>query len=90
MTSSSPASFDRKVGRGLNLNFFDFQVKSTGIKGLVSHQILQSNRAGEFAVTREARLGDRKLIFHFSKIYAFKNMADKVALRNFTGTHVGR
>ena len=37
---------------------------------------LRSNRARELAATREASLGDRKLVFCFWKIYALKNTFD--------------
>ena len=47
-----------------------FQVKSTEILGLLSY------RPWELVVTREVRLGDRKLVFFFSKIYALKNTAN--------------
>ena len=60
------------------------------IWGLRSRPTLRSNRPGELAVTRKDRLGDRKLVFRFSKILVLKNTAAKVTLRNFTGTHVGR
>ena len=65
-----------KSGATANLKFSDFQVESTGFLGLRARPTLRSNRPGELAVTWEARLGDRKLVFRFSKIYALKNTAD--------------
>ena len=65
-------------------------VEYTVFWGFRTRPTLQPHQAGELAVTREARLGDRKLIFCFSKILALKSTATKVTLRNFTGTHVGR
>ena len=76
VTASSLGRFDRKVGRDRKPEIFSFQVESTGFLGLRARPTLRSNRPGELAVTREARLGDRKLVFRFSKIYALKNTAD--------------
>ena len=73
-------SSDRKLRYSIllqSLEFSDFQVKSTGILGLRSRPTLQSNRARELAVTREARLSDRKLVFRCLKIYALKNTANQ-------------
>ena len=42
---------------------------------------MRSNRPGELAVTQEARLGDCKLVFRFSKIYALKSTANQVTGR---------
>ena len=46
--------------------------KNALCKTLISNhkQFLNLNQAGELAVTQEARLSDRKLISHFSKINA--------------------
>ena len=56
-----------KSGATANFEFSDFQVESTGFLGLGVRLTLPSNQAGELAVTREPRLGDRKLVFCFSK-----------------------
>ena len=59
----------------VNLKFSDFQVESTGFLGLRARLTLRSNRPGELVVTREDRLGDRKLVFRFLK--ALKNTANQ-------------
>ena len=71
-TAAAPA----KSGSTANLKFSNFQVESSKFLGFRTRPILWSNRLGELSVTREARLGDRKLVFRFSKIYALKNTAD--------------
>ena len=53
---------------------------STGFLGLLALPTLQSNRPGELAVIQEAKICDRKLVFHFKEIYAFKNTANQVNL----------
>ena len=64
-----------KSGAPANLKFSDFQVESTGFLGLRARLTWRSNQPGELAATWEARIGDRKIVFRFSKIYALKNTA---------------
>ena len=64
--------FNRQVGRDHKPQISDYQIELTGFLGLWSRPTLRSNRAWDLAVTREARLGDRKLIFRLLKIYALK------------------
>ena len=49
--------------------------------GLQSRPTLRSNLVGELAVIWETRLGGRKLVFCFSKIYSLKNTANQVTGR---------
>ena len=53
------------------------RLKNRKIRGLRARPTLRSNLPGERAVNREARLGDRKLVFCFSKIYALKTQPTK-------------
>ena len=78
--ASNPARFDLKVGR-------DRKPKNP-VDSTLKLENSRSNQSGELAVTREVRLGECKLIFHFSKIYALKNTANQATLRNITGTHI--
>ena len=40
-------------------------------------------------VTRESRIGDRKLVFRFFENVCIKNTANQVTGRNFSAKHVG-
>ena len=66
VTASSPGRFDRKVGR-------DHKPKILQFSGRV-HWNFRLAVAPDFAVIREARLSDRKLVF-FPAILALKNTA---------------
>ena len=81
--------FATKSGVITSLEFSIFQVGFTGFLCLQSRPNLRSDRAGELAVTQEARLGDCKIVLSFEN-YALKNTANLVTLRDFNGTHVGR
>ena len=50
----------------------EHDTKHTKLGGLQLRSILQSNRAGELLVIREARFSDRTLVFRFLKNFCIK------------------
>ena len=69
LTASSLGRFDRKVGCAKKpKNQLHTSLKSENPRFAVAPDFA-SNRPKELAVTREARLGDHKLVFCFSKIW---------------------
>ena len=75
--------FSKKIYfRFLNLKFSDFQVESTGFLGLRARPTLRSNRPGELAVTREARLSRsqaRLSFFENLRIKKHSQLSDRSA-----------
>ena len=82
VTASSPVDLTAKSAATAILKFSYFQVVPVGFSGL-----LVSKWTRELAVTRDARLGDRKLVFRFLKIYAIKTHPTKWTFK-FSPVHV--